>query len=81
MLFSFIIIIYLLKIRPLGKAEGAGVRLPEQKSSAYRVDGEVAQRARPQGKLAGEIAALNQPSQSGLKLYSQLKKAESSALF
>jgi hypothetical protein len=38
----------------LGKAEGAGVRLPEQKSSAYRVDGEVAQRARPQGKLAGE---------------------------
>jgi hypothetical protein len=27
------------------------------------------------------ITALNQPSQSGLKLYSQLKKAESSALF
>jgi hypothetical protein len=27
------------------------------------------------------IAALNQPSQSGLKLYSQLKKAESLALF
>jgi hypothetical protein len=27
------------------------------------------------------IAALDQPSQSGLKLYSQLKKAESSALF
>jgi hypothetical protein len=27
------------------------------------------------------IAALNQPSQSGLKLYNQLKKAENLALF
>jgi hypothetical protein len=26
----------------LGKAKGVGVRLPEQKSSAYRVDREVA---------------------------------------
>jgi hypothetical protein len=38
----------------LGKAEGAGVRLPEQKSSAYRVGGKVAQRSRLLGKLAEE---------------------------
>jgi hypothetical protein len=37
-----------------------------------------------QGRKASwpeSIAALNQPSQSCLKLYSQLKKAESSAFF
>jgi hypothetical protein len=37
-----------------------------------------------QGRKASwpeSIAALDQPFQSGLKLYSQLKKAESSALF
>jgi hypothetical protein len=31
----------------LGKAAGAGVRLPEQESGAYRVEGEMARRARP----------------------------------
>jgi hypothetical protein len=30
----------------LGKTAGAGVRLSEQKSSVYRVKGEMAQRAR-----------------------------------
>jgi hypothetical protein len=38
----------------VGKAAGAGVQLPEQESGAYRVKGEMAQRARPQGKLARE---------------------------
>jgi hypothetical protein len=31
----------------MGKAAGAGVRLPEQESSAYRIKEEMAQRARP----------------------------------
>jgi hypothetical protein len=39
----------------VGKAAGAGVQLPEQESGAYRVEREMAQRARPQGKLAREL--------------------------
>ena len=31
----------------VGKAAGAGVQLSEQESGAYRVEGEMAQRARP----------------------------------
>jgi hypothetical protein len=38
----------------VGKAAGAGVRLPEQENSAYKVKGEIARRARPQGKLVKE---------------------------
>jgi hypothetical protein len=38
----------------LSKAKEAGVRLPKQKSSAYKVNREMAQKARPQGKLARE---------------------------
>jgi hypothetical protein len=38
----------------VGKAAGAGVQLPEQESGAYRVKGEIAQRARLQDKLARE---------------------------
>jgi hypothetical protein len=38
----------------VGKAAGAGVRLPEQEISAYRVKEEMTQRARPQGKLVRE---------------------------
>jgi hypothetical protein len=33
---------------------GAGVQLPKLKSGAYRVKGELARRARPQGELARE---------------------------
>jgi hypothetical protein len=38
----------------VGKAAGAGVQLPEQESGAYRIKREIAQKARPQGKLAKE---------------------------
>jgi hypothetical protein len=38
----------------VSKAAGAGVQLPEQESGAYKVKGEMAQRARLQGKLARE---------------------------
>jgi hypothetical protein len=38
----------------VGKAAGAGVQLAEQESGAYRVEREMAQRARLQRKLARE---------------------------
>jgi hypothetical protein len=38
----------------VSKAAKAKVQLSEQKSSAYRIKGEIAQRARLQGKLAKE---------------------------
>jgi hypothetical protein len=38
----------------LGKAVRAGVQLLKQKSGVYRVKRKMAQKARPQGKLAKE---------------------------
>jgi hypothetical protein len=38
----------------VGKAAKAGVQLLKQESSAYKVKGKIAQRARPQDKLARE---------------------------
>jgi hypothetical protein len=38
----------------VGKTAGVGVQLLKQKSGAYRVKREMAQRTRPQGKLARE---------------------------
>jgi hypothetical protein len=38
----------------VSKTAGAGVQLPKQESSAYKVKREMAQKARPQGKLAKE---------------------------
>jgi hypothetical protein len=38
----------------MGKAAGAGVQLSEQESGAYKIKGEIAQRARLQDKLARE---------------------------
>jgi hypothetical protein len=38
----------------VSKAAEAGVQLSEQESSAYKIEEEMAQKARPQGKLARE---------------------------
>jgi hypothetical protein len=38
----------------VGKVAKVGVQLPEQESSAYKVKGEMAQKARLQDKLAKE---------------------------
>src|ERR1700704_6561442 len=72
----------------VGKAAGAGVQLPEQEYSCQSRKGVLTEWRerwhREQGRKASwpeSIAALDQPSQSCLKLYSQLKKVESSALF
>jgi hypothetical protein len=52
--YYYLITGFITKTFRVGKAAGAGVQLPEQESAAYRVEGETAQRARPQGKLARE---------------------------